>query len=257
MSTDDSTSDYYLHVDLVVPEKDSAQYEDLIRRFVKEGSFRRIDPTCDDKILVLALKAASAIPFSGHLPPPGAPYQRSEASDQKVVRYVNLWRVPNLNNLDLARLMRLSGDDSLYMEIDSLVIEERQNFVVRAGWDYAAPSGSDSQNYVRSIKRFASADLGEFFFKAGALFPILKDNGWYPLGHFQSVTGTLNTVVEFWQTPTHSSAMSDWPSFFASAPEMFKTEFLGPYNELALSDYQEVFHPYLPSGLVPPMAGAA
>jgi len=32
------------------------------------------------------------------------------------------------------------------------------------------------------------------------LFPLLEENGWVTLGHYQNVTGPLNTVTEFWQT---------------------------------------------------------
>jgi hypothetical protein len=206
---EDVRTDYHLMVDLVVRASDSPEFEKRVREFLLAGGFCRIDPAVDRKTLVLAIRTVEPFTYKSSQTTGGTLVSRDDrfaakSEKEKLLhRYVHIWKTPNLTNLDLARIMRLSGDDKAYMDIDALVLDEIQDFVVRVGFEEGrgllAPE-PDGQYVVRAKRRFASADLGPYLFKIGIFFPALKQQNIQSLGLYQNATGPLNTVSEFWLT---------------------------------------------------------
>lgn len=204
-------ANYFLHVDLIVSEKNASVFEEKVDKFLFEGGFGRLDPTLRSEF-VLALKSGS-FKYTGY-ETYEAPSEGVERRDSRiveppskggkgvsVVRYVHLWRLPSS---DLAPAMSKSADDKTYVELDDLVVREIQNLVVpvpRFG-TFAQPSGA---RFLRVSKKLASGDLGAYLFKSGALTTALEEQGWHLLHQLQNVTGPLNTITEFWQVPEKST----------------------------------------------------
>lgn len=193
--------EYYLHVDLIVPASNEKEFEETVSEFLRRDGFRRLNPEFDNE-LVLALKTPKPFVSSGYERFQSADsYQRDSRHEKKqqVFRYVNLWSVPDLNDLDLAQMMSRAADDELYTRLNSLVARELQNYVIRVQWLSGRPAVATNR-VIRVTRQFTTENLGIYLFKIGALFPLLEENGWVTLGHYQNVTGPLNTVTEFWQT---------------------------------------------------------
>jgi hypothetical protein len=242
--------EYYLHVDLIVPASKAREYETLTEKFLKWGGFRRLEPSFDNE-LVLALKTPEAFKYAGHEPYQSAQGQyeqrdRRPSLDEPVFRYVNLWRVRDLADLDLAQVMTRCADDDLYTDIDALVAREVQNYVVRTRWlEQPSAVPTDATHYVRVIRQFDSKDLGAYLFKAGALLPFLARHDWYASGHFQNITGRLNTVIEFWRTKnnnherrTMDSVLADIEGTAGPAPSI-QTMLIAPFRELPQTEVRE------------------
>jgi hypothetical protein len=72
------------------------------------------------------------------------------------------------------------------------------------------------------------------------LLPILEENGWHSLGHFQNITGVLNGVTEFWQPPQEGAdgkSMKDALSGVKN--ERLKALLVNPYWNLPVVDVRE------------------
>lgn len=209
-------TEYFLHVDVQVLASESTSYEEKLATFIagneKGKAFQRVDPAAD-YALVLGLKSTEQfIPqysilgrFSATSTVPSDPSQRVQckaqglALSQEVVRYVNLWSVPDLQDLDLARIMKRLSDDTHYLAVHRLVRFEEQDFVMRVRFGPPEQLGA-GKSFVRTVKTFESKDIGTYLFDSGILRQALAFVGWNHLGYYQSVTGRLNQVVEFWQT---------------------------------------------------------
>jgi hypothetical protein len=203
MSDDLLDIEYSLHVELVVPTTFVEEFEDRVVEFLNEDGFNRIVNTGDDrsmakmdtKRLVLALKSKNPfVPKPGQQPTVEAFLSRVDRNE-KFIRYVHVWSIEDIRELDLVRLMRLCAADDLYRKIDALVVDESQEFIVKINTP-VVPGRSNT--YVRSVQRFRSFDVGGYLFSVGALRNVLSDQGVYHVGQYQAVTGKLNAVFDFW-----------------------------------------------------------
>jgi hypothetical protein len=213
--------DHFLHVDLLVQDGDAPKFEERVAEFLKEGGFGRIVQEGDDdelksfsgKELVLGLKSTRPLPllYTPSVAVPGAPAPSTKGS-LSVFRYVHVWRVPQLTDVNLVRLMRLCAADKLYRELDALVVDESQDFAVRID----LPQGGDNQGvFLRSIDRFPSFDLGRYVFDIGLLLPKLyAERDIVSFRQFQSVTGTINSVIGFWHVPGDYAGSGDLKAQF-------------------------------------------
>jgi len=213
----------FLQVELILHEDDQEEFERLVKEFLEDRGFDRFDKA-SSKSLILALRTPAPIAYSG--------YRRRQSSvvgvrdefvtlrngkeiaaDAKVFyRYVHLWRLGQVSDLDLARLMQLSADDKQYREIDNLVIRETQEVVFRVPWLSAVrDAGADIAELpdltvteplrvARVTRQLATRELGAYLFGLGALVPTLESEGFETMGCFQNITGLLNTVTEYWKT---------------------------------------------------------
>ena len=224
--------------------------------FMLAGGFCRIDPAVDRKTLVLAIRTAEPFSYRSSQMARGRQISRDNrfgglATNEGLHRYVHMWKTPNLTNLDLARIMRLSGDDKAYMELDGLVLDEIQDFVVRVGFDEGrgllAPE-PDSAFIVRAKRRFMSADLGRYLFKIGMLFPALKARDIQSFGLYQNATGPLNTVSEFWiaKDPNPDAGHLAKAVLDAVGGGPFYEELVQFYTNSPKRDQRETFVSYLP-----------
>lgn len=208
-----SVDDYYLHVDILVPEQKHKEYERLLSLFVEpEFPFLRYSKRAD-YTLELALCSKPFV-FSPGLTAltRGSKFLKStnaqadtffpKSAKPRVRKYVHLWRVPQIQDLALAELMRAVADDDLYMSINALVLREVQTFVRRVRLP-TLPITSVDGKYLRVTRRFNGRDIGTYLFNAGVLEPTLRQAGWHLQGQYQNVTGALNLVTEFWKIPDH------------------------------------------------------
>ncbi len=257
-------AEYFLHVELIVPETNVEAFETRLKEFLardvpraqKEGEkgitpFKFFDPTFDIE-LVMALKTADAFKFSGY-----ESYQSVKGQFQmfdrrkgleRAYRYVHLWRLNSLSELDIARIMTRSADDVLYAEIDAQVLRETQNLVLRVQWLDGQPTMDGIKGrFVRVVRHFRSRDLGTYLFKVGALFPLLAQKNYRTLGHFQNVTSELNTVTEFWQTPDDEKLETMLQVFNNVSPQ-FKQQIVDDFQKLCQAEVRESFTraPYFP-----------
>lgn len=209
-------TNYRLLVDMYVPPDNVHKFEGLMEDFLKRGGFRFFSPDFDNE-LVFALKSLTLAsppdrkkmestppgksPAGRFLAATKEPYRDPQpGSDAPMQHYVHLWTVPDLGDLDLATRMQFCSEDKVYMHLDELVAQETQDLVRRVCW-LEQPSTPDVGMYfVRATRRLEYSKLGSYLLQLRALTPSLKAQGWDQLGQFQAVTGTLNTVTEFWQT---------------------------------------------------------
>lgn len=220
-------TDYYLHDELIVREHESKHFERAASEFLAHGAFRRFSPKFAYD-LVLGMRTAepfrydatgtaaagahgarsrsvgAAVRASAAETNDAVSTQRVDAQDAGdetmwVHRYVNLWRIPDRDCLDLAAVMKLSADDDRYIALNAHVIDETQALLSRICWREPGELAREGDRFVRIVRRFASADLGRFVFAAGALLRLFEERGWHHCGHYGSVTGRLNTITAFWQ----------------------------------------------------------
>ncbi len=208
-------SEYFLQVDLLVRNQDCVEFEKRMEAFMKphsddpwqRGGFDRIDPK-STKTLVLALKGTEPTLCRYHKERVGHDVrsQDSRASQNPAegdhCRYVHVWRIGSAKDLDLARIMMLCADDDEYRALDALVVRETQNFTFRVPWlsDLPELEAEPRLKLFRLTRQLATKELGAYLFSLGALIPTLElGRGPRSMGFFQTVTGQLNTVVEFWQ----------------------------------------------------------
>lgn len=250
-------TDYHLHVDLFVRERDHEKFEAVAKEFLSTGGFHRLDPMGDNRQLILALRTPSSfllhtpkgtngedftsIDYRSRLDKANPAKRSMDVEEEPVFRYVHLWRSPDLSNLDLARIMRLSADDKLYVKLDSLVLREVQDFIVRVATAPAPrPVGG---TFIRVLRQFPSATLGEYLFKIGALLPAAAAGCWFNLGIYQNVTGPLNTVAEFWQT---SVGNADTDALYAAYKAILDSSaFFDSVNTLHVKDKRETLERYI------------
>ncbi len=209
-------TNYRLLVDMYVPEHDAPKFEERMGDFLKRGGFRFFSPDFDDELVFalksLALSSPPDLKKTDHIAPGKPPADRFLAATQELYRdprpgshapmqhYVHFWTIPSLDDLDLATRMQFCSEDQEYMHLDELVVQETQNFVRRVCWLEQPSKPQDDMYFVRATRRLPYSLLGAYLFQLPALAPSLKLRGWDQLGQFQAVTGTLNTVTEFWQT---------------------------------------------------------
>jgi hypothetical protein len=243
----------YLHVDLIVPEAQAEEFERKVAEFLNrgadkgKGAFKYYDDKFD-YLLVLALKTPEPFIYDGHERKNAAKHveirdhrirSAGQRDHMRMHRYVHLWHVPDVEALDFAKVMRHSADDPLYTDIDKRVTREIQNFVTRVRWLRQSADGANGKSYVRVTRQFTSADLGTYLFKVGALFPSLEINGWHPLGHFQNITGPLNTVTEFWQTENGDERLASMDSAFTKLSPVLRERLVSAFNDLPRSEVRE------------------
>ena len=258
--TDSSGIEYFLHVDLLVREAQTGPFEEKVTEFLNRGGFNRIvkegdDPSLhkikDTKRLVLALKSVERIQYKPRVLVPSSSMKEAN-SNEYVFRYVHLWHVPHVRELDLVGLMRLCAADKLYRELDGLVVEEMQDFVARV---QTKEADVKFDYFMRGIRRFRSFELGQHLFNTGVLLRTLATLDILPAGQFQSVTGTLNSVLEFWNTrladPDALARLRTSPELLAAADpdaarvlKEFIDTFLAPADS-AVANFGEVLQPYL------------
>jgi hypothetical protein len=236
-------AEYFLHVELIVPANNVKPFEEKMKEFLNRNpaAFKFLDDDFNID-LVMALKTTESFRFNG--------YERYQSvkgqfesrghreGGQDVYRYVHLWRLAGVKELDIARVMSRSADDLLYNEIDALILRETQNLVLRVQWLAGQPTMDGGKRFVRVLRQFQSKDLGTYLFKVGALFPILEQKGYRTLGHFQNVTGELNTVVEFWQT-AEDEKLQTILSAFADVGDGFRKHLVHDFEHLSVAEVRE------------------
>jgi hypothetical protein len=206
---------YYLHVDLIVKDADAAEFEELSTKFLTEKGFQRLSPNFKGT-LALALRTKDKFAFTGY-----AGFQGSEVESRDKTRipdgtafqrFVHLWQLPTLNDLDLGAVMTQAADDELYRAIDGLVVDEVQHYVSRAPSTATLLSGHSGTLFTRATQLFKSKSLGPYLFSLGTIAPIMQSTGkapWSLFGAFQSVTGELNSIVEFWRSEKEQVSFGD------------------------------------------------
>jgi hypothetical protein len=206
--------DQYLQVDLLVDKNNAADFESKSTLFHQKGGFSRIlnDYSQPPRYeLVLALRSTVTFPFKDVASSSGTPEQDSKFERDfyrkstyqavtPVYRYVHLWKIRRDEDLNLAPLMRACGDDEQYLAIDALVLEETQNFISRVRTPGQVAQFNDNRRFVRTTRKLSHADLGLYIFNQPMLYPPLEAAGWHHLGQYQTFSGMLNIVTEFWQT---------------------------------------------------------
>jgi hypothetical protein len=246
-------TDYFLHVDLIVRVSDASAFEDNTGKFLRLHGFQRFDPTFAYK-LIIALRSEQAFAYTGYNSYESdneCTKSEGRVKDQEdVFRYVHLWKVPNDADLDLASVMTRSADDALYRAIDSLVVNENQAFVAQGPGTLGAPSNSRGTRFIRTTRQFTSADLTPYLFALGTVAPILSAQqdrsradgrpDWHSLGAFQNVTGSLNTVTEFWQTHGGGTSLATFDNGLAALGDKLLAK-LAPLRTSPKAERRELF----------------
>ncbi len=203
-------ADYNLHAELIVTEENSEKFERLVREFVERGAFKRFVDSADWKF-AFGLKTPEAYVYGNDQSPASRTSQFVDSDPlrgHRVYKYVNLWRILSPAGLDMAPIMVKSADDSLYIEIDSLVAIETQNLFARMHWIWESLDSPkvESDRFVRVTRRFFNAkDLAFYAYNVPVVRPLQERVGIKNLGYYQSVTGMLSTITEFWQSGTDRS----------------------------------------------------
>jgi hypothetical protein len=243
-------ADYFLHVELLVTEDKAPEFEAQVREFIERGAFRRFDPTADLRI-VGGLRTPK--PFEYRPEPSGGEegqvLTRDPLGGQRVYRYVNLWTVQSLAGLDLAPIMNASADDDLYIAIDKLVASEVQEFVVRMKWPGDEPVKRLDGSFVRVTRHFYnSRDLNVYTYDVPVIRPLQEKNGIRNIGYFQTATGRLETVTEFWQlssesTPVDAATLDEDAKFQGATKEQLGV--LAEVQAIRHEERHELYRSYL------------
>lgn len=216
MSQSKST-DYALLVNMYVAEANIEEFERRMKRFLmpdgKFEAFSRLDPTFNYKLL-LGLKGSALQPLSDLIE--AKPFgkglaeardflttnpvnkNRRAGSTAKIAHYVHLWSIPDLEDLNLGTRMRACAEDPLYMELDEAVLSEDQEFIRRVQLGNAPRIPDTKKTVVIATRQFDFSNLGPYLLQLRGFLPQLE--GWKQLFQFQTVTGQLNRVNEFWET---------------------------------------------------------
>jgi hypothetical protein len=241
-------TEYFLNVDLIVKAENADAFEESMTEFLNKDGFTRIVQEGDDdslrtgatdkKRLILALKEQEELKYAHGISLPGRHRREGELS---AIRYIHLWSMPQLKDLDLVRLMRLCAADGLYQRIDSLVLEESQNFIVRIPFPEANASKSF---FIRHMNRFTSSGLGTYMFDVGVAMPLVQSS-LTSLGMYQVVTGHINSTVEFWNSgDAKISSMKDVLQQKQFEQE-FQKRFLDPLQSEPAASAVSICRPYL------------
>lgn len=252
-SNKDELAEYHLHVDILVPKDDADTFEQLAKKFLAppRNGFQHLDPDCNNELLLALRGRAFEYPHAHERrlsPTPSATNEYYEvhkgekpAKHEPLVRFVQLWRVPDLRDLDIRHMMLLCADDPLYRSIDSLVVSEIQNYAVRVRLRAPfIPPKDGTGHYIRVIKRFEAAKAGQYLGSLGALLPALERKGWYNVGVFQLVTGPLNTIIEFWQAPRRSARLEEFHSDLAGDDWKEHTSNWEEWRKLLVEPYLQI-----------------
>jgi hypothetical protein len=208
--------DQYLQVDLLVAKDKAGAFEDLSANFqIQQNGFAGIlnDTSQPPRYqLLLALRSTATFPYQvvgkasgtlGQASPFDHDFYRQSVIEPAtpVYRYVHLWKIRDPADLNLAPLMRVCGENKTYIQIDALVLAETQNFVTRVRTPgAAAPPFIDAPRFVRTTRVLSHTQLGVYILLEPMLYPVLEKAGWHHLGQYQTFSGQLNIVTEFWQT---------------------------------------------------------
>lgn len=228
-------TEYVLHAEIVVPLHRAQRFEALVGEFLDKGAFARLDPEFDAQLL-FGLRTPEPFDFAGNETLAGSSVcLRSDSrlsKDKQAHRYTHVFTVPDLQDMDLARIMVRSADDHLYTEINRLTVQEVQNFRTRVRLDRAPNLPRERKQIFYVERQFASKNLGAYIFGIGACFPALEDEGWKNLGIYQAVTGELNTLTELWEMPDNSPAHDVLEVLEQKYPRLFQA-FIADYPALA------------------------
>lgn len=237
-------ADYYLQDDLLVEERNHGEFEDLVGNFLTGGGFSKYGWR-----LILALRTAHPLEHESletryreryrGKPVTVRDSRSTNAASARVYRYVHLWDVPDPP--DIANVMQQSADDSRYTRINRLVRREIQNQMLRVDW-LSTPTLSNAarRDFLFVTKHFRSRDLGPYLFNMGALIPALEHRGgWHSLGHFQNVTGPLNTLSEYWQVPPEGTEPGAMEAVLDALPEVVREEIVDPVKNAPLAELRE------------------
>jgi hypothetical protein len=189
-------ADYYLHLEALIEEENTKQFEPLmtdlcetVSSFAEEGWK-----------FILALKSEQHIElqtaecFGSRIRTKDA-----RCKSNKFRRYVHIWDVPDPP--DVAKVMQLLADNTAYGKINALVVREIQNLLLNVSTPAASKAAKVKvgDRVIELQRQISVANLGEYLFTAGILAPVLEELGWLSFGRFQSITGRLNTVTELWR----------------------------------------------------------
>jgi hypothetical protein len=208
--------EYYLHADLIVREADAPRFERLANLFIANGAFARLKKTLKYE-LVLALRTRLPFGFTGYATyEPGPPVNTIKddrvshgARPESVFRYVNVWRIPVISDLALADVRNAAAADKAYVQIEGTFVREIQNIACRVQYETDFPGKAVGENILRVTRQFDPAQVGTYVqATVPGVVPALAKNDWNLLGSIQNVTGPLNTVTEFWQTPPRGGDQS-------------------------------------------------
>ena len=256
--------DQYLQVDLLVPTNQAGKFEALSTEFHRgdaehhRGGFARIlgdDSQPPRYQLLLALRSTATFLYVDNERASGtgdkvSPFDKAFYRNSTiqagtpVYRYVHLWKIRDDQDLNLAPLMRACGEDSLYLAIDALVLQETQNFISRVRTPGGVAPFTEASRFVRTTRTLAHKDLGTYIFSEPMLYPPLEQAGWHNLGQYQTFSGPLNIVTEFWQTTSPDPLRQMFesvqrPPLSANAParalDLFKTDVRESFDKLSYS----------------------
>ena len=251
-------TEYYLHVDITVPEAKRKEFEDLSAIFLKpQFPFEKFSPKANYALEVaLCSEPFAHSPGLTKVAGNDGEFRNTENAQRDVFwdkkeplvvrKYVHLWSVPDIEDLDLARRMRAVADDPLYMSINSLVFREVQTFVRRVR--LSAPLDTETgEKFIRVTRRFLSKDIATYLFNAGVLEPTLNKAGWRLQGQYQNVTGALNLVTEFWIIPNGagsslSEMLQPFQPFRESNPVQYE-QFVSGTFALVQAESRELLRP--------------
>jgi hypothetical protein len=212
---------YFLEVDILVPTNRVHDFETAVKSFLKKTTSKNgklpqpFTRLVEDATItfVLGLRTPAFTYESRKVIRPGYIHQtnRDLKGGTRMRRYVHIWSVPDLEASNLVQVMQRSADDPFYIAIDKEVARETQDFVYQVQWPLLVPSGTaalavprstrNSIAFVRTIHQYASSDLGTALFKLGSSFPVMSQANCTAVGTFQSVTGTLDSVTQYWRIP--------------------------------------------------------
>ena len=238
-------TDYRLLVDIWVKKEFEDKFEERMETFLTRGSFRFFHPDFDNRLVLALKRECSPVDLDMHSTRypvadilqsrKGRHPDKSSSNGSTHCHYVHLWTMPDLEDLHLARRMQYCSEDSEYMGLDELVERETQNLVRRVRWQLQPSDPNPDSLFVLKTCRFEYGRLGEYLLRIRGLIPAMKRKDWDQLGQFQQVTGTLNTVTEFWQTEDKdwtSSSSELWEGLLAGRIEGEELPFWPEENEI-------------------------
>ncbi|NLE88552.1 MAG: hypothetical protein GX607_19410 [Myxococcales bacterium] len=183
-------ADYYLHVELLVEEKNAQDFENV----VNDPRLREIFAPFGWK-LRYGLRGRKPRSLERGRERGSRTLAKGSTQTENCVRFVNIWDVPDPPGL--AEVMQRLTDDNVYVAANSIVVREIQNLVSVAR--PPSPAGNTG-TFIEVHRRFPVRNLGAFVYKSGIPVPLLESNGWINCGAYQALTGPLNSVTEVWYT---------------------------------------------------------
>jgi hypothetical protein len=206
---------FYLHVESLVPENQSREFEHLMVHFRGRDKnhefFSRIVPDCGYK-LRLGLRTARPTKvslegltiYSGRKPDPGMETYPRVNQRASVQMHVNLWQVKVPDAEDLKEGMDRMVDDTNYMKLNQLLLREEQNFVRNVAWQrsdtYWDQEKHEDDDIFRVVRAFPlmRETISEYLFDLVGFLPLCDAHGLHLAYQLQPITGVLGTVTEYW-----------------------------------------------------------